>query len=319
MHRARALTLVLPFYLATTSQAFATPPLAKPVVRHPDRDGTQGGLPLAKELLLRGRQHMSKKQYRSACPLLEESLRLDPATSSKFVLAKCHYRMDRHARAFELLEDIQRTAKDPAEVKLARDIAAGITPTIGKLIVSLPPPSMRPEGLELHLDGARLDTPSGQGSEPVTKALDIGEHIVLATAPRKVPWRQSFLVTSHDKPITIHVPELVDELPPPPAPMKEIVARTSPWVLPLATLGVLGLAAGAGVGLVGLENEPQRPDLFVPMGGFLFLGGAAMAGALVLWHGTSKSTNTSTAATIPLQFVPIVGPGSTFGALRGRF
>ncbi|MDC0744758.1 tetratricopeptide repeat protein [Polyangium mundeleinium] len=258
---------------------------------------------------------MSKNQFRSACPLLEESHRLDPAVASKFVLAKCYYRMDRHARAFELLEDIQKTAKDPADVKLARDIAAGITPTIGKLTVSLPPPSMRPEGLELHLDGARLNT-SEHGSAPVTKVLDLGEHIVLATAPHKVPWRQSFLVTAYDKPITIQVPPLVDEMPPP-APVPQ--AKTSPWVLPLATLGVLGLAAGTGVGLVGLENEPQRAGLFVPMGGSLVLGGVAMAGAFALWRATSTPTNASTTAGVPLQFVPVVGPGSTFGALRGSF
>ncbi len=318
MQRAHFLALILPFYLATTSQALATPPLANQIVRHPERKDAQGGLPLAKMLFLRGKQHMSKNEYRSACPLLEESVRLDPAILSKFALTKCHYQMERYARAFELLLDIQATAKAPADVKRAREIAATVTPKIGKLTVALPPASMRPKGIEIYLDGARLDDDAWQGSEPATRVLDIGEHVVLATAPGKVPWRQAFHVTAHDKPITIHVPRLADELPEP-APVKENESRTSNLVLPLAGLGVLTFATGVGVGIVGIEHEKQRADLFVPLGACLAIGGVAMAGSVLLWPGKSKSTQAPAAAAIPLRFVPVAGPGRAFGAIQGSF
>ncbi|MDI1430155.1 tetratricopeptide repeat protein [Polyangium sorediatum] len=317
MQSTHILGLVLLCHLATTSHAIAAP--SKAVVRHPDRKDSRGGISLATELFQRGKQYMSKNEFRSACPFFEESVKLDPVILSKFALTKCYYETERYARAFELLEDIQKTAKDPAEVKRARAIAATIAPNLVKLTIVRASPTMRQAGLGIHLDGVRLDEASWQGSAPATKMLDIGEHVVLATAPGKVPWRQSFLMSSPDKPITIHVPRLADELPPQPAPVTEAASKKD-WVLPVAGLGILTFLTGVGVGVIGMENETQRSDLFVPLGACLAVGGMLTVGSVLLWSSSSNPAKPSTSAGMELRLLPPqVTPSRTFASVQLNF
>jgi len=317
MQRVQFAIVIVLLCLGIAPPVSASPAPSKPLERYSERAGVHADSILAKQMLVNGRKHMANGKYRSACPLLEESLTLDATTQAKFALAQCYDETNRHARAWTMLEDIANTAKIPKHAALARELLIAIAPRVGKGIVSMPPPGRRPMGLQIHVDGAPLPIGSWRESGRFEMVLDIGEHVVMATAPRKTPWQQSFLVISHDKPVTISVPDLADDkpLPPPLTPPQP----TSPIAMLLTSFGALAFTVGATAFVVGTVEQKSRSELFVPVSACLALGGVAIASSVWFWRAPAKSAKAAATNRLPLRVVATAGAGHAFATVQGHF
>jgi len=310
--------LLVAHLITTASPLRATPPPPKPLTRYADSTGLHADAMLAKQLLQRGRKHLADGRYRAACVLLEKSNELDATTPAKFALAQCYDNTDRHARAWSLLEDIANTSKIPAHAAVARELMSVIAPSVGKIVIYLPQPGKRPSGLQIHVDGALVDNAQWRETGRVEILMDLGEHVVMATAKEKIPWQRSFLVTSHNKPVTISIPELGNEqrLPPSSPPPKH---TTSPLALSLASFGTLAFMGGLTAFAIGAVQQESRADLFVPSSAFLAVGGVAVATSIWLSLDPAKPSNASAENRIPLRVFATVGANHAFATVQAHF
>jgi hypothetical protein len=141
---------------------------------------------LSESLFDEGRRLMTAGQYAEACPKLEESYRLDPATGTLLNLATCHEKSGKTATAWaEYREAIAAARRDgrPDRVKFATEHAAALESKLSRLTISVSGDAETP-GLEVRLDGKGL----GKGSWGVAVPVDPGKHRVSALAPGKKEW-----------------------------------------------------------------------------------------------------------------------------------
>jgi hypothetical protein len=188
--------------------------------------------------------------FEPACPKLEESDRLEPATGTKLLLGKCYAKTGRPASAWGLFveaSDADRTKGHNKEREAeARALAAGlrselpvVTLIVASELSSLP-------GFELRLNGRVIGAPLWGTPMPV----DFGGHVVEATATGRRAWRTSVRVQAMREAIPVVLPTKLEEAPAP---------------APAATEPALTLGASkqpeAGLGIVRLHVEPMNKDL----------------------------------------------------------
>jgi len=312
MRRARSMVSLA---LCLTSVLSASAALGKPVVRHPHGMAAAERAQEAKRLLKQGGKYYDLERYSDACPLLEESLRLAPEITTKYWLAECYAKTNRTPASLELFREIVKASKSPAQIKIARERSKELEALIGPVMLSVVPATMGTLGLELRLDGSRLQD-SWEKTGRTTIMLEIGEHVLVAMAPGKQPWRQSFVVASHEVPVIVSVPRLLDEVPPPPSPSSN---NTKRGVVALVTfLGATTFAVGLGAGFFGIVKEDQRANLFPATVTTLAGGGLGLMGSVWLWNSDNGSSN-SKMARAPLRFSPTMGPGGGFVGVEGSF
>ena len=317
--------------------------LAAPPARADDPAAAQALFTEAKKL-------MSAGKYADACPKLEESQRLAPATGTKFNLADCYEHTGRTASAWAGFLSVASSAKNAsqgAREKAARDRAAALEPKLSRIAVVVPAPS-RVTGLAVTRDGA----PVGDAEWGESMPVDPGEHTVAASAPGKRGWKAVVEVDGVASTAKVIVPALDDEpVAPPPPPPAVTPATTSPaptnapppsgssktvgWVF----LGAGAAAVAGGAVTWGLRgsaesklqnecgpngkscppsatNEIANGKTYDALGVGLFALGGACVIAGVSWlllaghHDESPSQGVTARATI----VPAVGPHA--GGLR---
>jgi hypothetical protein len=213
---------------------------------------------LAEELFREAQSLMGAQRYDEACPKLQESQRLDPATGTLLNLAVCHEKQGRLASAWtEYSEVVTLARRDnrPDRVSYAERRLAAIEPKLSRLRLELAP-GVSTTDLTIRLDGADVGLPSLGVAVPV----DPGKHDVSASAPGKRPWTTSIEVASRPAQQTVVIPALADApdqgtaparsaphllVPPGPAAADR---RPGRW---LTSRRIVGLGIG-GLGLVGV-------------------------------------------------------------------
>jgi hypothetical protein len=283
----------------------------------------------AEVLFNRAMEVMDEGDAGRACPMLEESLRLDPAMGTRYRLAECYEKTNRQAAAFSLYSQVADEAKRAGmmdrEVR-ARTRSEALAPLLARLVVWVPPDVANTRELRVTLDGAALERSAWVGE---TRIVELGEHVLEATAPGRKPYRRVVPVRLASEPVEVSIPALRDENEPAPAPRyAEDATRPVPVAESSTSSGntaaiVLGLsgtgALVAGVGIAGMAaaSGGMTDVTRASAGAGIGLGCLGVATAGVVWLVSRKSSKTSRDAGITL--VPSVGPGDGGVSLVGRF
>ncbi|HEX6767013.1 MAG TPA: hypothetical protein VF103_16065 [Polyangiaceae bacterium] len=185
----------------------------------PAQAQSQTGVALAETLYQQARELMSAGRYDEACPKLEESYRLDPATGTLLNLASCHENQGKLASAwFEYLDAVTAARRDarPDRVEFAQGRLAELEPKLSRLTVVVVPEAADTPGLELELDRARI----GLAARGVPTPVDPGTHVVEARAPGRKGFKVAVEIgtTPEQKTVTVPVLEMESALPPTPTP-----------------------------------------------------------------------------------------------------
>jgi hypothetical protein len=182
----------------------------------------------AERLFQDARALITEKRYAVACPMLEESLRLEPAPGTEFNLARCYEldgRLASASRAYVHVAEAMRTAGQVDRERVARERVAQIAPHVPHLVFTVP----SDDGLRVAIDGRELAV--SELSAPV--AIDPGDHAVSASAPGKRAWLTRVHVEADSSPNGSAVVVTLDAASPPPsAPSSVGAPPVSPRVVP---------------------------------------------------------------------------------------
>ena len=196
----------------------------------------------AEALFNQGNSLVSRGEYTQACPLFEESDKLDPAIGTQFNLADCYAHTKRDKLAFRLATQVLTTAHAAGKQLVennAKRLITELRTRLAELKVEL---AESPPGLEVHIDGERV--PAAELSSPLY--LEKSQHTITATAPGRASFSAEFDLTGGDTNFVIPAltsatttdrvaPQPIDRL---------VVPNPSP-------LKTIGLVVG-GIGLVGM-------------------------------------------------------------------
>ena len=211
-----------------------------------------------------------------ACPLFEESDRLDPQPGTEYELAKCYATIGRHASAWSrfraVAEKLDARGEHAKAEKIRRHVETTIEPKLARLTITVPDAVTRARDLDVKRDGV----PIGKAMWGTATPVDPGAHRVRVVAKGKVPWETSVDVPPSAS-VTVAVPDLADEpaaVPPPPPIAPPPIA--SPPVTPpsppspppawpaqrkaaiaVGAVGLAGLAVGAGLGVAALGRASE--------------------------------------------------------------
>lgn len=278
----------------------------------------------AQALFDQGIELVSAGKFAEACPKLAESQRLDPGIGTQFHLANCYEQVGRVASAWALFLEVASVARasnqsDRENVASAR--ARKLESRLPRLTLSIPEARRLP-GLEIRRDGSAVG--SAQWGTPMP--IDPGSHELEVSAPGRRTASNTVTLREAEKQ-TFEVPELevapveaAAATPAAPEPKAEQTSsRPTAWILGLGGLGLVGVGVGTAFGLMARsDNEDSKaycrvddPNLCQTQGVALresaikngnvstvafLVGGAALAGAGVLWLVSGSSEQTGAAS-----------------------
>lgn len=124
----------------------------------------------------------------SACPLLSESQRLDPAAGTQYRLAECLEKTGRPADAWKLYTEVAEASKKAGRKDReaqARERAGSVMKLLPRLTITVPPELAKAEGLTVTRDGKAVPREEWNREAPV----ETGEHTVEVQATGKKAWR----------------------------------------------------------------------------------------------------------------------------------
>jgi len=217
----------------------------------------------AEELFRRAKGLMAANKHGEACPLLEESQKLDPQMGTLLNLAICHENIGKIASAwgeFRAVEQQARAASREDRVKLARERAAKLEPRLTRIKIVVPAEA-NVAGLVVKVDGEPKGEPLWAG---VT--VDPGTRTVEASAPGKKPASLQVKVADEGAVVPVTIPTLEDE--PVEGPMPGVgdadsardeeyaanrARRSTGFVI--GGVGVAAMAAGGVFGVLAVLND----------------------------------------------------------------
>ncbi len=206
----------------------------------------------------------------SACPLLAESQRLDPAAGTQYRLADCFEKTGRPEAAWpiyvEVAEASKKAGRKDREAQ-ARERADAVWKQLPHLTISIPPELASADGLTVARDEIAL--PRSEWNQEIPVAA--GNHTVEARATGKKSWRTTVKAGRVGATAEVRVPVLepivAAALPPPDlvrpakAPAVEALPRTGPnKKIVIAGVAVSAVTAIAGIGFgigLGAENAGE--------------------------------------------------------------
>jgi hypothetical protein len=299
----------------------------------------------AEALFNEGRSLVASGKYADACPKFEASQTLDPGLGTLLNLAECYEKLGKTASAWaEYKEAIPLARASGSKVRqdLATERAAALESRLAMLTIRAMGGTEDTTGLEVRRDGVPVQ-PAEFGS-PIP--VDPGPHTIEAVAPGKQRWASTLQITDAAK-FAVDVPKLlalapavvspIPEAPKPvePPPLEQgehssngSTQRTAAIVV--GAVGVVGVGIGAvfGLGASSKWSDAKSKCTAYPYGcspaaldakssaeskasaatvAFI-VGGAAIAGAAVLWFSAGPSQE---------KVALGVGPGAAF--VRGSF
>jgi hypothetical protein len=276
---------------------------------------------------------MEAHDYASACPALEEVVRLVPdGIGAKLTLAECYEGWGRLASAwtmYSLAEAGARNGKQRQRAEAARRLAGALEPKLARLTIEVPGELRKLPGLTVERDGVVV----GEVQWGVPLPVDRGEHRVAASAPGRPRWEKQVVVAADGVSETVEIAGWQAAASPAAGPRADSAPRPdagAPWGIPriagiaVTGLGLVSLGVGAFFGLraAGLKSDSDdghcRPDDACDVEGValrddarsagtvstvLFIaGGVAVAGGAVLFLTAPDAHAAPTAALA-------VGPG----------
>jgi tetratricopeptide (TPR) repeat protein len=205
----------------------------------------------AEALFAAGKALMDRGDFRQACPKLEESYRLDPATGALYALALCHERQGKLATAWaQFLDAAARSnaEKNTARENAARQHAEALEPRLSFLIVRVDTAAAGVPGLTITLNGVAL-RPAAWGT-PVP--IDPGSHQLKAVAPGREQWQSTVTIAKDRQREVVEVPELRASDPSVAGPGAKPEDEPRAWtdLTPVQFAGVA--VGGAGIGCLGI-------------------------------------------------------------------
>ncbi|MDI1431820.1 hypothetical protein [Polyangium sorediatum] len=285
----------------------------------------------AEVLFTRAMELSAEGRETEACPMLEESLRLDAAMGTRYRLAECYEKTNRREAACRLYTEVAREAQRAGmseRESRARLRGEALSAMLARLVVWVPKEVAETPELEVTIDGRPLDREAWTG-DPLP--VDLGEHVLEAMAPGRKPYRRVVPVHDTSVPIELSVPTLRAQNEAPKTRRAEVtipstnrsteteapsVRATVALVLGLGGAGALLASAGIAAAALatGGLSEPTRGTSAVGIG----IGGAGLVAAGVLWLVTppAKARREGGAA---MAIVPTVGPLGGGASLLGRF
>jgi len=230
----------------------------------------QAGDPAAAQTLFnQAREAVRGGDYAAACPMFEESQRLDAAIGTKFNLADCYEHEGRSASAWALFLEVASATKivgQGAREQEARTRAAALAPHLSTIVVAAPESAI--DGLEVKRDGETVGPM--QWGKPMP--IDPGRHTFVASAPGRLPWQTTVEVAAGARRVSLAIPALSPAAAFEPSasasPSREL-ARTDGTTaaasgglgaqkgaaLVVGAVGVVGLGLGSVFGLVSLSKH----------------------------------------------------------------
>jgi hypothetical protein len=152
-----------------------------------------------------GRRLIAEGRVAEACSRFEASMAVVPRLGVQLNLADCYQQLGRLASAwvaFGEAASLARRWKDPRQ-DYARQRQSALVPGLSRLSITLDPrASIR--DLVVTRDGVTV-LPAAHGVEV---PVDLGEHIVEASAPGRTPWSARVVVSDHGAVVTVVVPDL---------------------------------------------------------------------------------------------------------------
>jgi len=299
----------------------------------------------AEALFNEGRSLAASGKYAQACPKFEASEQLDPGLGTLLNLAECYEKLGKTASAWaEYKEAIPLARASGSKVRqdLATERAAALESRLSMLTIRALGGAEETSGLEIRRDGVPVQ--SAELGSPIP--VDPGPHTIEAVAPGKQKWTSTVQVSDAAK-LAVEVPALApanaSTTPPPEAgkPVENPPPDTGPRAssgstqrtaaLVVGAVGAVGIGVGAvfGLGASSKWSDAKAKCTAYPYGcsadsldaqasakskasvatvAFI-VGGAAIAGAAVLWFTASPNKENSVAIG--------VGPGAAF--MRGSF
>ena len=299
---------------------------------------------------------MHNQDFASACPKIEEVIRLRPdGLGAKLKLAECYEGAGRLASAwalYALVEPVAEKANQPERQKTAHDRVEALKPKLAMITIAVPATVRALPGLEIRCDD-RVINPAQWG---VPLPMDKGRHVIAVTATTRVRGEQAEVIEADGAARTVTLVEPARVKLPPDVNAPGSGKRSA---APAIVLGVLAAAGiGSGIGLLTLASSTRADALAIgadltahhgtcvvrwasfdtkrcgalqdklkaedtlydaSVGAFI-AGGAAAAGTAVylLWP-SPRAKTMQHAAAHDLRLTPILGPTASGLLVSGSF
>ena len=229
--------------------------------------------PIAADYMFReARKAAATGNYKKACPMFAESLRLEPGAGARMNLADCEEHIGQIASAWEhwrgAIDDLR--GKVDSRAAIAKRHVAALEKRLPRLTLKLE--AGTPEGAKVERDGVEIGTATLGLPIPVNP----GSHAIVVSAPRHED--KSYTVEMKEAQVTEMVVGLGAAIPdpPPPEPLapKVVIVPAKPSSTKtigfvLIGVGGVGVAVGAVAGLlaIGKKNAVQERCSADPSGG----------------------------------------------------
>ncbi|MFO0673090.1 MAG: tetratricopeptide repeat protein [Polyangiaceae bacterium] len=202
----------------------------------------------AEALYEEGKRLAASGDVAKACPLFEESQRIEPAIGTQFNLADCYERLGRRASALALFREVARVAQMSGKqerLRAAEERARALETKVARLAIQVDDPL--PEQ-HVRLDGREVGAEERARGIPV----DPGEHHVDSDAPVHVAWQTAVTIAPDEAArANVRIPPL------PPAPTSSGRSPLVPLGIVVGGIGVLGLGLGALAGLAAAGEKRE--------------------------------------------------------------
>jgi hypothetical protein len=298
----------------------------------------------AAALFREGRDAAKRGDYVTACSKLDDSYRLDPAVGTLLNLADCNEHIGKVTTAWQLFRQAaDRLAAEDNRLPAAKTRIEALAPRIARLTIVLatdaPPETTVTRNTTLEV---------GRGSLGTVLPIDPGKHVIVVSAPGRLPRRYEVEVgEGQAESVTVEPGDVAPPTTPDHDPKggPDTVGTPTPGAggglgtmrttgIVVGGLGVVGLGVAIATGLMlpgkqetvdahcdadklcdaeGYEAAQSGETLSVVNTTMWFVGGiAAGAGvALIIAGGESGAPSTA------LRLGPL--PGGGFASIGGRF
>jgi tetratricopeptide (TPR) repeat protein len=158
-----------------------------------------GDTAAAEALFAEARQLMAQGKYAEACPKLESSNRIDPATGTLLNLASCYEKLGKTATAWATYLQVAGSPQSGLRADYARQRADALLPTLPKLTIRAP---NAPADAHVTRDG--IAVPVGAFGAPIP--VDPGHHVIEATAAGRIGFHREIDVASGATTVVVTLP-----------------------------------------------------------------------------------------------------------------
>ncbi len=216
----------------------------------------------ADALFQKGLEAMHAGAYANACPLLQESYRLDPVPGALFTVAECEAAWGKleaavgHYQKFlDRLPSLPPERRDSFEErrKIALEKMDALILLMPELTIAVPPAAAA--DLVVTRNGVVVET----SSYGVGQKVDPGPYVIAVRAAGANVWERRLTLAERDRarveipwPVTSDAPPAVPP-PRPPAPAAHSARRTGAYIA--GGIGIVGLATGTIAGVVALTKK----------------------------------------------------------------